>query len=733
MSQPFIDPVPPEVEQRLAAARSGDDCVLIRVLCDLDDRLAFRRRWLEVTDHRLLVVSQDSTEPMIELPLSELEEMRFDVVVGGGCMVIGRRGSAPCRLYCSNSSRVRLSEVTKAIQNLSRGRPLGLPSRLEITRCPQCGRLLPEVDARCPNCLEKLAVLRRILAYLQPHWALATALLLATALGTSAELLPPLIIKYVIDNVLTPAADWEMLGWCALGLMGVRLVVWGSEVCRGWLGVLLGARMTTALRSQVYRRLQAVSLRYFDQRPIGSTMARLTSDVERVEEFLVSAAPLLIMNVLMLGGIVVFLLVTSWKLTLYVLAPIPAIALAARLSWAPVKRAWARQADRWARLSDRVSQSFGGIREVKAFGQEWREIQSFARQHDELVRASILGERLSFGFFTVLYFLMGLGQISIWYLGGREVLAGELSLGTLLAVIAYLWMLYWPLQWLGQVHQAMVQALTGAERIFEVLDTPLESRPGRDAVPLPEIRGEVRFEGVTFGYDAARPVVHDINLDVKPGERIAIVGRSGAGKTTLINLLCRFYRPDVGRILVDGVDLRHVKGVDLRAQLAVVLQEPFLFSGSITENIRYGRPDASFVEVMAAARAANAHDFILTKEDGYDTEVGERGDRLSGGERQRVAVARALLRDPRILILDEATSSVDAQSDQLIRDAIMRLAANRTTIIIAHKLSTVRTADRFVVIDQGRVSEAGRYDELMQRRGAFYDLVHAFEPEPLAS
>jgi ATP-binding cassette, subfamily B, bacterial len=515
-------------------------------------------------------------------------------------------------------------------------------------------------------------------------------------------------------------------------LIGLRLVIWVLEVGRGWLGSLLGTGITAALRRDIHRRLQAASLLHLDRRPVGATMARMTGDVDRIEEFIVSALPLLVMNVLLLVGIVDFLLMTSWRLTLYVLAPMPVIAAAAKLSWTPVRRAWVRQADRWARLSDRVSQSFGGIREVRAFGQESRELRSFEACHDDVVRVSIHGERLSFAFFAVLYLLMGVGQIAMWYFGGRDVLAGTLTLGTLLAVIAYLWMLYWPLQWLGQLHQAAIQALTGAERVFEVLDTPLESGGG-GASRLPRMRGAVRFDDVSFGYDPARPVVQHITLEVQPGERIAIVGRSGAGKTTLINLLCRFYQPDAGRIVVDGIDLRDISVADLRGQMAVVLQEPFLFSGSIAENIRYGRPDARFEAVMAAARAAGAHEFIVARDDGYDSEVGERGERLSGGERQRIAIARALLCDPRILILDEATSSVDAQSETVIREAIARVAGGRTTFIIAHKLSSVRHADRFVVLDRGRVLEIGRYDDLLQQRGALYEMVMSVEPAPVAS
>ena len=369
-----------------------------------------------------------------------------------------------------------------------------------------------------------------------------------------------------------------------------------------------------------------------------------------------------------------------------------------------------------------LNESLTGIRVVKAFAQEDYENDKFARRNHELRDAGITADSRWFTIFGAMSLFTSMGALINWTVGGAMVYHHQLSLGDFWLFNAFLAQIYMPLQWFGQLNNWFSRAMAGAERIFEVMDTEKESyaKPG---VPHHAIGGTVEFENVRFGYDKSNPVLKGLTFTAKPGEMIGLVGKSGAGKSTTINLLCRFYEPDAGTLKIDGLDYTQLSLQDMRRQIGIVLQEPFLFNGTVAENIAYGKPGASLEEIMEAAKAANAHNFILAKPDGYDTMVGERGGKLSGGERQRVSIARAILHNPRILILDEATSSVDVETEKQIQEAIGRLTKGRTTFAIAHRLSTLRNADRLIVLDGGKISEMGTHAELMEKKGDFFKLV----------
>jgi ATP-binding cassette, subfamily B, bacterial len=487
---------------------------------------------------------------------------------------------------------------------------------------------------------------------------------------------------------------------------------------------LLATRLGHQLRSEVFRCLQGQSLRFFDKHKTGALMTRVGQDTQALETALIDGVPYFISNILTLLAIAGILFWLNWRLTLVLFVPAPLVALLSRWCWGRLMRIMQRYLHVRSRLNSVLNDSLSGVRVIKAFAQEPQEMRRFDRLSGDLGGSLFLVEKMWATYFPIITFLTGIGALVVWYFGGRSVIGGRsMTPGTLLAFVAYLGMFYGPLQFLSRISDWLIRALASAERVFEIIDKEPDVPESTEAVAMPVLRGHVEFRDVSFGYEAQKLVLKRINLDIAPGEMIGLVGKSGAGKTSTINVLCRFYDVQEGAILIDGVDLRRILQQDLRRQIGVVLQDTFLFNDTIHANIRYARPDASPQAVMAAAKAANAHDFIVNRPDGYDTVVGERGTKLSGGERQRIAIARAILHDPRILILDEATSNVDADTEKEIQDALARLIKGRTVIAIAHRLSTLRNAHRLVVLKEGEIVEIGTHDELMAKQGEFYGLV----------
>jgi ATP-binding cassette subfamily B protein len=523
--------------------------------------------------------------------------------------------------------------------------------------------------------------------------------------------------------VLTQKQNVGQLGLFVGVLLGINIAMWISNVARRWLNTWVGFRAIEDLRADLFRALQFLPLRFYDKRKIGSLISRMNNDSDMVEGYLIFDAPFILSNAAMVVGILGLLFYMNWELALYVLLPVPPIILGSSLIWSRLQGYWRRWSARWSRLSVHLNESIAGIRVVKAFAQETRESDRFDQRNHALRNISVSAERSWLVFFMVTNFFMSFGAFFVWYFGGVQILEGQLKLGALMAFISYLWMLYQPLKWFGDFYSFMVRAFAGAERIFEVIDARSEPFDNPNAVPMPQIKGHVHFKKAAFAYDPGKIVLRDVDLEVQPGEMIGLVGKSGVGKSTLINLITRFYDASRGRVEIDGVDIRDIRLEDLRSQIGLVAQQSFLFNGTISENIAYGKPNASFDEILRAAYAANAHEFIVKKPDGYDMVVGEQGNKLSGGEKQRIAIARAILHDPKILILDEATSSLDTPTEKKIQEAIARLVAGRTTFAIAHRLSTLRSASRLVVLDAGKIAEIGTHAELMERRGIFYNLV----------
>lgn len=711
--------------------------VLATLSVDLNEALHFKPGLLLLTQNRLLA-HDDAAEGWRSFPISVDLTLRHADHAGVGTLDLYRGPARLARWRHTLRNNAQAQRFARRFEQLAAARGAGHPvEESDDARCPTCRNPLPDDSDECPICTRELNtppstwVLLRLWRFARPYQGQLLAGFLLMLASTAATLVPPYLTIPLMDDVLIPfqngqRIDTQLVLWLLAGLLGSGLLAWGLGWARTWLLALVSERIAADLRTSAFEHLLGLSLDYFGAKRTGDLMARIGSETDRISVFLSLHALDFATDVLMLAMTAVILFSVNPWLALVTLLPLPFIAWMIHLVRDRLRTGFEKIDRVWGDVTNVLADTIPGIRVVKAFAQEKREATRFREANQANL---VVNDRINkiWSLFTpTVTLLTDVGLLVVWAFGIWQVSRGEITVGVLTAFLAYIGRFYGRLDSMSRIVSLTQKAAAGAKRIFDILDhvsnVPEPAAPV--ALPAGGLRGELTMDAIGFRY-GNRSVIRRLSLQIQPGEMIGLVGHSGSGKSTLVNLICRFYDVTEGSIRVDGIDLRRMAVASYRQHIGLVLQEPFLFFGTIAENIAYGRPGATREQIVAAARAAHAHDFILRLPHAYDSLVGERGQSLSGGERQRISIARALLIDPKILILDEATSAVDTETEKEIQRALDNLVLGRTTIAIAHRLSTLRKADRLVVMDRGEVVEVGPHDELMARQGHYWRLYEA--------
>ena len=667
------------------------------------------------------------------MPLGEIAEIKTDS--GVGCIFISYKLKADgtvhllCRSDMCSSNHI-IHSLKRLNHFLEDGKEIKAPQgeNAGLNRCPKCGRPFRPGSTMCLHCASKKKVVKRLWNVAKPYKGFIIASVILFFTVSALNLLLPYINKILVDDYIK-REDPQNVALTSFvlvifSMLGVQLLVRGVSMLRSHLLINASNRMIVDLRNLLFEKIQKLSISKISQRTAGDLMNRVSGDTSQVQNFLVHYLPGLLEQALLFIAVGAVILVYDYKLFLLIMLPTPFVVLSFNFFWKFMRRLYHRRWQCSAKSNAVLHDIFSGIRVVKAFGMEHRETERFDKaavdERDMTEKADCLWSILM----PILQFFMSFGEFIILYYVGSKILGNEMTLGEMQLFSSYAGMIYGPLRMVAGIPRHVMHFLTSSNKVFEILDEQIEIADREQSVDKP-IKGDIDINGISFGYESGGEVLHKIDLHIKSGEFIGLVGKSGTGKSTLINLIMRMYDVEDGSICVDGIDIRDYAQESLRSQMGIVLQETFLFSGTIYQNIAYAKPSASRDEIIAVSKLAGCHEFIIKMPDGYNTKVGEKGYSLSGGERQRVAIARALLHNPRILILDEATASLDTETEKQIQDALANLSANRTTIAIAHRLSTLRNATRLIVLDNGRVAEEGTHDELIEKHGIYYGLVMA--------
>ena len=751
------DNLPAELRAKVGE-RLPRESVLVFALADLNHAQRFATTWLVLTDtHLILAIAEAAATgsalawQTTLLPVRDIEKIEtFDGLTSCWLTATGSNGQSLAMVQYTRRQGRAIGNLKFAVeQTRKRLRESGggttLAKHLDPAADYQEAILKAVKEAKASLTTQKMGVMWRLLSYMKPHRGTVILGFVLSGFITLFMLLPPYVTRLLVDDILQPvklgqqqtAAHAMRSLWIVIG--GLALIWMLTEIMsflRMRVMAIVGEKIAMKLRNDVYSHMQKLSLSFFSSRPTGSPVTRVSSDTDRLWDFITFGFIDSAMALFQIIGVAVALLAQDWSLALAVLAPLPIMTIMFYVHTERMQILFLRIWRKWGNMTAVISDVIPGIRVVKAFAQENHEVTKFRNSSLAVELESENLHREWTRFWPQVVMLMHVCTLIVWTIGAPRVVkylvtggAEGMPLGVFLAFVGYMWMFWEPVQRLGMMSRVINRVTTSASRVFEVLDTVpgIDNKP--DAKPAGHFDGRVKFEDVTFSYDGVRNVLSNVSFDVAPGEMIGLVGPSGGGKTTLVNMICRFYDVKDGSVRIDGDDVRDLDIASLRRQIGVVLQEPYLFHGTIAENIAYGSQGVSLTDVIEAARAANAHDFICGFADGYETVVGERGQTLSGGERQRISIARAILHRPRILILDEATSSVDTETEKKIQEALKRLVSGRTTFAIAHRLSTLSAANRLFVMEDGRLVESGSHTELLANPDGIYAKLHRTQVE----
>jgi len=658
--------------------------------------------------------------------LSQLGELQCEILLSTGRLCSIKEEDSEILLTFSVGYLSQMEKLVKVIQNIREGiSPLENVIVDDELFCSRCGTRYPEPERKlCPKCMDKISISRRLMSFFLNYKAKVTVIFVTMLMGSLFSIISPLVgSQFLFDEVLTEGGSYYGL------ILGAVLLIFLVKVIGVALNILYSYVLARTvpwivqdLKMRIFEAMQRLSVGFYTSKRTGSLMNRVNRDATNIYWFFVDGLPYVVVNIFTFLGIAILMCMLNLKLAFICMAIIPIAVVFFKILWGVFRRFHHKNWVYSSQLNSLVSDAVNGQRVIKAFDRGDTESERFSSVGNKLAAVDIQSINIEYTAFPLIYLFMFLGQAIVTAVGGNMVLKGEITLGTLLTFISYLSMLYGPLEFMSWVSNWWARCVDSAQRVFEIIDAKPDVEEPENPVVLDRIRGDIELKDVKFEYDPATPVLKGLSLSVRAGEMLGIVGKTGAGKSTMANLIARLYDVNEGSIKIDGVDVKQLSLAQLRRSIGIVSQDIYLFIGTIADNIRYARPDASMEDVIRAAKAAYAHDFIMMLPDAYETRVGAGGQDLSGGERQRLSIARTILQDPDILILDEATAAMDTETEANIQKALSELQKGRTTIAIAHRLSTLRDADSLAVLSDGKIVESGTHKELLQKKGEYYKL-----------